>query len=422
MENYNLSKLSSGVKLITSRQKNTRTASVMLFFGTGSRYEEEKLWGASHLFEHVLFKGTKKHPKPSDLASVVESKGGVLNAFTDKEMTGYWCKLPSDFVEDGLRILAEMVNDPILRENDIDLEKKVVFEEINASYDAPDSKCALNAENLILPNQPMGRDIAGSIKSLSSISRNDLINYFTSQYVSSNTVLVVTGNIDIDKINLCAEKAFKDFRLGEPIKPFPVIFKNKGPKVHCEFRDTAQAHLSFLLRGYSVNDKNRYALDLLSVILGESMSSRLFEEVREKRGLAYSINSFSVHFSDCGVFGIDSGVNKDNAYEAVNVICEQLNRIKQNIQKKELIEAKELIKGRLSMRLEDCRSIASFLGSQQLIKRKIENFDEISSLIDALKIEELISVSEDIFRSDNLFLAVVGPIEDKEVFRDRMNL
>ena len=247
MENYNISEISSGVKLITSSLKNTRTASVMLFFGTGSRYERKKLWGASHLFEHVLFKGTKNHPTSGDIAKVVESKGGTLNAFTDKEMTGYWCKLPSDFVEDGLKILAEMVNDPILRQYDIDLEKKVVFEEINANYDAPDSKCALNAENLIWPNQAMGRDIAGSINSLSSINKNDLIKYFTTQYVASNAVLVVTGNIDIDKINLCAETAFKDFRIGEPAKPFPVIFKDKGPEVKCEYRDTAQVHLSFLL-------------------------------------------------------------------------------------------------------------------------------------------------------------------------------
>ncbi len=420
--NFTLNKLSSGVDLITSNLNNTRTATVMLLFGTGSRYENKKLWGASHLFEHALFKGTKTHPSPSDISGVIESKGGILNAFTDKEMTGYWCKVPSEFVEDGLKILAEMVTEPLLRQKDIDVEKKVVFEEINASNDSPDSKCSLNAENLIWPEQPMGRDIGGSVKSLSKIDKSDLMQYFFDQYVASNAVLVVSGNIDVDKINLCAENAFKNFKNGNPKPSFPVVFTNKGPIVSVEFRETSQTNLSFLLKGYSINHKNRFALDLLSVILGESMSSRLFEEVREKRGLAYSINSFNVHFSDCGLFGIDSGVSKKNVFEAVDVICDQLINIKTNIEDKELEEAKDLMKGRLSMRLEDSRSIASFLGFQQLIKKKIQLFEEISDLIDSVTLDEINFVSKDVFKADNFILSIVGSVTKSDALIEKMNL
>ena len=420
--NFTLNKLSSGVDLITSNLNNTRTATVMLLFGTGSRYENKKLWGASHLFEHALFKGTKTHPSPSDISGVIESKGGILNAFTDKEMTGYWCKVPSEFVEDGLKILAEMVTEPLLRQKDIDVEKKVVFEEINASNDSPDSKCSLNAENLIWPEQPMGRDIGGSVKSLSKIDKSDLMQYFFDQYVASNPVLVVSGNIDVDKINLCAENAFKNFKSGNPKPSFPVVFTNKGPIVSVEFRETSQTNLSFLLKGYSINHKNRFALDLLSVILGESMSSRLFEEVREKRGLAYSINSFNVHFSDCGLFGIDSGVSKKNVFEAVDVICDQLINIKTNIEDKELEEAKDLMKGRLSMRLEDSRSIASFLGFQQLIKKKIQLFEEISDLIDSVTLDEINFVSKDVFKADNFILSIVGSVTKSDALIEKMNL
>jgi predicted Zn-dependent peptidase len=422
MENFYSNKLSSGVDLITLNLRNTRTASVMLFFGTGSRYENKKLWGASHLFEHVLFKGTKNHATPSDISRVIESKGGILNAFTDKEMTGYWCKIPSDFVEDGIKILAEMVTQPLLRQSDIDLEKKVVFEEINASNDSPDSRCSLNAENLIWPDQPMGRDIAGSVKSLSAIDKEDLVQYFSNQYIASNAVLVITGNIDIDRINFCAENAFRNFRSGQAKDPFPVVFPNKGPIVSSEFRDTSQINLSFLLKGYSINHQNKYALDLLSVILGESMSSRLFEEVREKRGLAYSINSFNIHFSDCGLFGIDSGVSKDDVVEAVDVICNELVKIKRNLEIKEIQEAKELVKGRLNMRLEDSRSIASFLGFQQLIKKKIQAYEEIADLLDSVTLEEINSVLEDIFKPDNFVLSIVGPVKDTDIFQDKMNL
>ena len=420
--NFTLNKLSSGVDLITSNLNNTRTATVMLLFGTGSRYENKKLWGASHLFEHALFKGTKTHPSPSDISGVIESKGGILNAFTDKEMTGYWCKVPSEFVEDGLKILAEMVTEPLLRQKDIDVEKKVVFEEINASNDSPDSKCSLNAETLIWPEQPMGRDIGGSVKSLSKIDKSDLMQYFFDQYVASNAVLVVSGNIDVDKINLCAENAFKNFKNGNPKPSFPVVFTNKGPIVSVEFRETSQTNLSFLLKGYSINHKNRFALDLLSVILGESMSSRLFEEVREKRGLAYSINSFNVHFSDCGLFGIDSGVSKKNVFEAVDVICDQLINIKTNIEDKELEEAKDLMKGRLSMRLEDSRSIASFLGFQQLIKKKIQLFEEISDLIDSVTLDEINFVSKDVFKADNFILSIVGSVTKSDALIEKMNL
>ena len=422
MENFYSNKLSSGVDLITLRLKNTRTASVMLFIGTGSRYENKKLWGASHLFEHVLFKGTKNHTTPSDISRVIESKGGILNAFTDKEMTGYWCKIPSGFVEDGIKILAEMVTQPLLRQSDIDLEKKVVFEEINASNDSPDSKSSLNAETLIWPEQPMGRDIGGSVKSLSAIGKEDLVQYFSNQYVATNAVLIITGNIDIDRINFCAENAFRNFRSGQAKDPFPVVFPNKGPIVSSEFRDISQINLSFLLKGYSIHHQNKYALDLLSVILGESMSSRLFEEVREKRGLAYSISSFNIHFSDCGLFGIDSGVNKDDAVEAVDVICNELVKIKRNLEVNEIQEAKELMKGRLNMRLEDSRSIASFLGFQQLIKKKIQTYEEISDLVDSVTLEEINFVLEDIFKPDNFVLSIVGPVKDTDIFKDKMNL
>ena len=337
-------------------------------------------------------------------------------------MTGYWCKIPSDFVEDGIKILAEMVTQPLLRQSDIDLEKKVVFEEINASNDSPDSRCSLNAENLIWPDQPMGRDIAGSVKSLSAIDKEDLVQYFSNQYVATNAVLVITGNIDIDRINFCAENAFRNFRSGQSKDPFPVVFPNKGPIVSSEFRDISQINLSFLLKGYSINHQNKYALDLLSVILGESMSSRLFEEVREKRGLAYSINSFNIHFSDCGLFGIDSGVSKDDAVEAVDVICNELVKIKRNLEIKEIQEAKELMKGRLNMRLEDSRSIASFLGFQQLIKKKIQTYEEIADLIDSVTLEEINLVLEDIFKPDNFVLSIVGPVKDTDIFQDKMNL
>jgi len=298
----------------------------------------------------------------------------------------------------------------------------VVFEEINASNDSPVSRCSLNAENLIWPDQPMGRDIAGSVESLSAINKEDLGQYFLNQYVGNNAVLVITGNIDIDKINFCAENAFKNFRSGQAKDSFPVVFSNKGPIVNSEFRDTSQINLSFLLKGYSVNHQNKYALDLLSVVLGESMSSRLFEEVREKRGLAYSINSFNIHFSDCGLFGIDSGVSKDDAVEAVDVICNQLVKIKRNLEIKEIKEAKELIKGRLSMRLEDSRSIASFLGFQQLIKKKIQVYEEIADLINSVTFEEINLVLEDIFKPDNFILSIVGPVKEINVFKDKMNI
>ena len=189
-----------------------------------------------------------------------------------------------------------------------------------------------------------------------------------------------------------------------------------------EFRETSQTNLSFLLKGYSINHKNRFALDLLSVILGESMSSRLFEEVREKRGLAYSINSFNVHFSDCGLFGIDSGVSKKNVFEAVDVICDQLINIKTNIEDKELEEAKDLMKGRLSMRLEDSRSIASFLGFQQLIKKKIQLFEEISDLIDSVTLDEINFVSKDVFKADNFILSIVGSVTKSDALIEKMNL
>tara|TARA_B100000575_G_scaffold103383_1_gene82430 strand:+ start:1429 stop:2700 length:1272 start_codon:yes stop_codon:yes gene_type:complete len=412
MNNFNTITLENGVKIVTVPMSNTNASTVLLLFGAGSRYETPDIAGSSHLFEHLLFKGTEKRKTPKEIAQVVESKGGILNAYTDKESTGYWCKVPSTSYKEGIEVLIDMAKQPLIREEDLSMEKNVVYEEIKAYLDSASSRASNKSDENLWPNQPMGVDIAGSIETVEATSREDLMKYLKQQYTASNTVLVVTGNIDEKSVIDIAKKNFEGFREGEPLNYEKSYYNNEGPLTVLDKMETNQTHLTLAFKNYSMKDASRYSSSVLSVILGGGMTSRLFEQVREKRGLAYSVSANSHFYSDCGVFYIDAGVAPENTEETFKVIIQELNNLKDNLSIEEISSSKELIKGRLMMRYEDSRSVAMNYGTQELLNGKIISIDENLKSLEKVTFDEIISTIGYIFNNETMIVSAAGSIDN----------
>ncbi len=396
--------------------------SIIFLFGAGSRYETPELAGASHLFEHMLFKGTPERPTPRDISEVVEGVGGTLNAFTDREVTGYWCRLAQPNYRDGIDLLSDMTLNSLFREEDITKEKQVVYEEIRASFDSPGARVSMMLDDLLWPDQPMGRDIAGSVESVGSISRDDMCKYLETQYVGSNTVIAIAGNIEHQEVVDQITSSLGSLHDGKILPMFPHEKNALSRRVALEHRPTEQAHLAIGLAGFANDDPDRHALSIMSVILGETMSSRLFEEVREQRGLAYDIHSGAHFYSDCGAFVVESGIDPNRVDEAIPVILKELAKMRDGVTEAEWTQALQLTKGRMMLRMEESRAVSSFLGIQELIRGEVQSVDEVIANISSVTQEDIKRAANRVIKSENLVIAIVGPFDDPDHFKAMLNL
>ncbi len=412
--------LPNGLRILTSTFRHTNAVSIIFLFGAGSRYETPELAGASHLFEHMLFKGTPERPTPRQISEVVEGVGGTLNAFTDREVTGYWCRLAQPNYREGIDLLSDMTLNSLFKEDDIAKEKQVVYEEIRASNDSPGARTSMLLDNLLWPEQPMGRDIAGSVESVGAISRDEMLKYLETQYVASNTVIAIAGNIEHADIVEQVEGLLGGLHDGDILPMFPYEPKPLTKRVAVEHRPTEQAHISIGLTGLDNSDPDRHALSIMSVILGETMSSRLFEEVREQRGLAYDIHSGTHFFSDCGALIVESGIDPGRVDEAIPVILAELGKMRDGVTEAEWSQARELTKGRMMLRMEESRAVSSFLGIQELLRDKVETVEEVLAKVSAVTREDIQRVANRVIQSENLVLAIVGPFDDASHFEDML--
>ena len=414
--------LPNGIRVLSSSFRHTNAVSIIFLFGAGSRYETPELAGASHLFEHMLFKGTPERPTPRDISEVVEGVGGTLNAFTDREVTGYWCRLAQPNYRDGIDLLSDMTLNSLFREEDITKEKQVVYEEIRASFDSPGARVSMMLDDLLWPDQPMGRDIAGSVESVGSISRDDMCKYLETQYVGSNTVIAIAGNIEHQEVVDQITSSLGSLHDGKILPMFPHEKKALSKRVALEHRPTEQAHLAIGLAGFANDDPDRHALSIMSVVLGETMSSRLFEEVREQRGLAYDIHSGAHFYSDCGALVVESGIDPNRVDEAIPVILKELSKMRDGVTEGEWKQALQLTKGRMMLRMEESRAVSSFLGIQELIRGEVQSVDEVIANISSVTQEDIKRAANRVIKSENLVLAIVGPFDDPDHFEAMLNL
>ncbi len=419
---YTKTVFDNGLRVITSVMPHTRSVCLAFLVGAGSCYESEEEAGISHFAEHMYFKGTKRRPTAKDISQDVEGVGGIINAGTDKEMTVFWCKVAAAHFPVALDVLGDLLCNSRFDSNDIEQERRVIIEEINMHMDIPQQRVDMVIDELLWPDQPLGREIIGSKKTVAAITREWMLRYIAQRYLPSDTVVSVAGNIQPDETIARIEALFHDWPAGEQSTGYVTNSGQDAPRLRMEHKDSEQVHLCLGVHGFSRFHPRRFALDLLNTAFGVGMSSRLFTEVRENKGLAYDIHSYVEHFLNSGSFVVYAGVDTNKVETAIATVVEEIAKLKQGITADELHRAKELSKGRLQLRLEDSQNMALWLGGQESLRREILDIDEVISIIEAITEDELKQVAQEILVDNGLNLAVVGPVKKEESLLNLLKL
>ncbi len=402
---------------MTSEMPYTRSISMAIFIGTGARYERDEEAGLSHFLEHLLFKGTERRPTAKDISEAVEGVGGILNGGTDKELTVYSCKVAKPHFPLALDVLVDMLRHSIMESKEVEKERRVVIEELHMIQDDPRDWVDVLIDQVMWPDNPLGRDVAGTEETVNSFTREAALGYLTRQYAPQNTVVSIAGDFKHKEIVEQVEAALGDWTGGPPSPMFPAEEAMSSRRLEVSERPTEQAHFVLSLPAISSRHPDRYTLDLLNVVLGEGMSSRLFLEIREKRGLAYDVHSQVTHYVDTGASMVYAGVDPKRAEDTIKAVIEQLLIFRETaVPAEELTKAKEFTKGRLFLRMEDTRSVVGWMGAQELLLGRILTVDEVIDIIEAVTAEGIQRVARNVFVPERMHLAVVGPFKDREKF------
>jgi predicted Zn-dependent peptidase len=403
-------KLKNNLRILTLPLKSTRVATVFVLVRTGSKYEQKETSGISHFLEHMLFKGTEKRKTPLEVAEDLDKVGGVYNAFTGEEYTGYYAKVNVDKFSLALDWVSDIYLNSLLPEKEIDKERGVIKEEINMYFDNPMAHCELLFQELLYGDQPAGWNIAGTKETVSAITRKDLSSYMESQYKAENTVVVVAGNINKEKVEEEVALAFSKIKTGEPKKAHPVVEKQEEPAVLNFYKETDQTHIILGARAFNMFSEHRYSQEVLASILGGMMSSRLFSKIREEMGLAYYIKTSIDDNPDTGVLYTRAGVENSKTEDAVKAIMNEYKKItEEKVTEKELTKTKEHIKGKTAISLESSDSLAYFHAVNELLENKTYTPEEIFKSIDNITPEQIQQTAKKIFQPKNLNLVVLGP-------------
>lgn len=411
--------LPNGLRLITIPMDSFESVTVLVMVGAGSRYENNKNNGVSHFLEHMAFKGTKSRPTFMEVAGLIDSIGGESNAFTSKEYTGYYIKAARNNIEICLDLLSDMLQNSKLDEAEIEKEKGVIIEEINMYEDTPMRNIGDIFERLLYGDTPLGWDTAGTKEVVRSLKKEDFVNYMHSLYSPTNMTIVIAGGIEEKQVETLVEKYFLSMKSFDFPKPPAIVEKQKTPQVAIKNKKTEQVHIALGFRTVPVNSPERYALSVLSSVLGGGMSSRLFSEVREKRGLAYYVRATSDHYVDAGSFTVTAGVDPKRIDEAISVIISEIVELrdgKKPIKSYELKKAKEYLKGHMVLELEDSRYVSIVYGTQELLEDKLKDANEVLKLVDKVTVEDIMKVAKKYFVNSGLNLAVIGDFKDKKRF------
>lgn len=417
---YKLHTLKNGLRVITVPIPTLESATVTVWVGVGSRYETSRTLGLSHFLEHMTFKGSKKRPSAKEIAEAIDSIGGEFNASTSKEWTNFYIKTRAANIDIAFDVLSDMVLNPLLKEQDIKREKGVIVEEMGMYDDTPVWKISDLFENLIFKGSELGKDIIGTKNTVKSMKRNDFDLYRKIHYGSNNIVVTVAGGIETNNINKLAEKYFGNVKKKKKKGIKEINTKKKRDQVLVSSKQKEQAHFILGFPASKRGSKNRFSEQVLATILGKGMSSRLFTEVREKRGLAYSVKASKEHYADIGYIDVYAGVDPKRIEEAIKVILDQIYGIaegKYPIKKKEIKKAKEYVKGHMALALEDTKSVNLFFGIRELLLNKIETPKQVYKKVDKVSMDDIVNVAGNIFKPDCIFLSIIGPYKEKSKFK-----
>lgn len=415
--------LKNGLRIITVPQKGTQAVTVLVLVGTGSKYEKKEINGISHFLEHMFFKGTKKRSDKLEIAETLDKIGGIYNAFTGEEYTGYYAKVSVSHTELALDWVSDIFLNSLLPVKEIKKEKGIIIEEINMYHDIPMNYVQILWNRLLYGDQPAGWDILGTKESVLKINRQKLLNYMKSQYVASSTIVCLAGKIKQSLAIRKIKKYFSKISSTKPFKKLRVIERQTGPECLLHSRKTDQTHFCLGVRGCNIFHPQKYVQVLIAIILGGMMSSRLFMEVREKLGIAYYIKTSFESDSDTGCLVTQAGVDNKNVDKAILTILKEYKKISQRkIPIKELKKAKDYLKGKMVLELESSDAKVSFYAGQELLEKKILTPKEIFKKIDKVSQNDILKVAKDIFQPKKLNLALIGPFKDKEKFEKLLKL
>jgi predicted Zn-dependent peptidase len=413
---YKKSVLPNGLRVVTGEMPHTRSATISVYVGAGSRYERDEEAGLSHFLEHMLFKGASRRPTAKLISEAIESVGGMHNAATDREVTVYYAKVPHTAALETVDILADMVCDPVMDGAELEKERAVILEELASVEDSPGELAGILIDETLWPHQPLGRNVGGTPESVRTLPLASVNRYLKAQYVPSNLVLVASGNVRHKQIVEAADRWLGGMAAVAPGSWYPATARNGAPRLAVRDKETEQAHLCLAFPAVSLNHPDRYAVDLLSTVLGEGMSSRLFLELREERALVYDVHSYPSEFRDTGSFTIYAGCDPENARTTVEVALAEVAKILTDLPPEELRKGKQMARGRIQLRMEDTRSVAGWLGSQELLLDRILTVDEVVEKIEAVTLDDVIRVGRQILDPRRATLAAVGPFPDDAVF------
>lgn len=415
---HKLTALPGGLRLLTTPLPATHSATVLLLVDVGSRAEQGRMVGAAHFLEHMIFKGTQKRTA-RQVNVELDSLGAIYNAFTGKEYTGYWIKTAPENLSAALEILSDLTLHATLPAEEITKERTAIVEEINMHEDWAASHLITLLEELLYEGTALAHDIAGTRESVLNLQKKDLVGFRRTHYGVDNMVLSVAGNFNRPVVQKTIQRLFQNIPPTKPAareKKLPVT-NTVVPRIRVQFRRSAQTHLALGFTTFPFNHPKTDALKILSVILGGNASSRLYESVRERSGLAYEIHAFTESFKDTGYLGIQGGFGNDQATSALRLIIDELIRLKTDgITAEELENAQKYLRGKIALALEGSDDWANFLGLQALRRQKILTPAAKIDKINRVKKETVNALAQELFQTEALHLALIGPFRSPSPF------
>jgi predicted Zn-dependent peptidase len=409
--------LDGRMRVVTERMADVRSVSLGFWVGTGSRHEDERIAGVSHFLEHLLFKGTDRR-SAQEIAEAIDAVGGEMNAFTTKEYTAFYVRVLDDHLDLALDVLSDIFWSPAFRPDEVEAERQVILEEIAQHEDTPDDLVHEVFAEALFPGHPLGREVLGTTTTIGALSRDDIRGYFTDRYHPANVVVAAAGHLDHDVLvdgvqqRLAGHTGDWAAQVTPPATvPVPVTVVN---------RPTEQAHLVVGMRSLDRHDDDRFALSLVNHLLGGGMSSRLFQEIREKRGLAYSVYSYRSSYADTGALAIYAGTTPRRAQEVLRIVGDELDRmVADGITEEELEAAKGNVKGSLALSLEDSGGRMNRIGRAALVHGEVLTFDQLIARTEAVTLDDVARVLARGLTGPRA-LAVVGPFDGAGAFEGVM--
>ena len=419
MKEYKQINLKNGLRIILAPKKSTEVVTVMAMFGVGSRNENDEIGGISHVLEHMHYKGTKKRPTSMKISEFIESIGGAHNAFTGKEITGYYAKVTPKHLEHAFDFLSDNLTNSKFDKAELKRERNVILEELKMYLDLPMVSIENKFEEAVFGKNDLGRDIIGSRKSIKNTTREKIIKYRDNFYKADNSVIVLAGNFgeySENKIKNLAEKYFK-FPRGKKEKMNKIVL-NDQKSLSITKKKTEQSHIVIGFKTVPFDHKDYFKLELLATILGGGMSSRMFEEVREKRGLAYSVKTSCSNYLESGALFTQAGVPHKKVYEAVGAILNEYKKVSKNlIPESELNKAKEVVCGRLLIKFEDSEEVANHYALEAILSKKIITPAELIIIYRKITVKDILEVVRKYFIDKRMGMALIG----KDINKEKVN-